>query len=113
MPVKARGASRLKTIAQLRGSGVHSNERHAHQFQIASLELERTRRMHERDTAQSRIKIIEARLDEIDAAIRKHHEALYGAGRGGPAAEPAVEPLHEPAAGPRPAAGEKRRALRY
>lgn len=107
MPVRARGAAQIKTIAQIRGSGAHSNERHARQFQIASLELERSRRAHEREAAQNRIRIIEARLVEIDAAIRKHQEALASSDAG--AGSPALAPVTEP----RPAPSDKRRALRY
>ena len=105
MGVRARGASALKTLAAVRGSGVHSNERHVHHFQIASLELERSRRARERQAAVSRIATLDARLLEIDALIRRHQEALGGAGGGGGAGQPRRET--------RPAANHKRRTLHY
>ena len=85
----------------------HSNARPAHQFQSASLELERTRRVKERQTAMARMKTVEARLIEIDAAIRKHHDALGLTD---------TRPDQPPAASGREAQAattEKRRALRY
>ena len=74
MPGK--GLQDIKTLAAVRGTGVHSNERHKLCFQIASLELERTRRRREQDAALERSAVIQARLDEIDALIRQHHETL-------------------------------------
>ena len=76
MGIRARGATGIKTLASIRGSGVHSNERHVHQFQIASLELERTRRTQERKSMLDRLKSLEERLEGIDMEIRKHQEAL-------------------------------------
>jgi hypothetical protein len=106
MGVRAPGVSQIKTLAQIRGSGVHSNERHVHQFQIASLELEKTRRTREREAALKRLAVLDARLVEIEAVIQKHQDALAasGPGRGGPAPE---------APCPAPGAGEKRRTIRY
>ncbi|HVE84045.1 MAG TPA: hypothetical protein VND93_14410 [Myxococcales bacterium] len=101
MAARARGVAQLRTLAMVRGSGVHSNERHVHQFQIASLELEKSRRSRERQAAMTRIKNIDARLQEIEAFIHKHQEAL-GTGAGGP-----------PVAEPTPAPAEKRRTIRY
>lgn len=66
----------IKTHSSIFGSGAHSNERHVHQFQLASLELERTRRGRERTAALRRIAEVDARLAEIDAIILKHQEAL-------------------------------------
>ena len=96
-------ASQIKTLASVRGSGIHSNERHVHQFQIASLELEKSRRTREREAALKRIGNLDGRLAEIEASIRKHQEAL-----GIPDAR-CVDPAPET----KTAAGEKRRALRY
>lgn len=103
MGVLARGVSQIKTLAAVRGSGVHSNERHVHQFQIASLELEKSRRARERQAAMNRINNIDARLVEIDALIQKHQQAL-GVTNGA-----SGKPMLEPKA----AANEKRRMLRY
>ena len=65
MVVRARGVQGIKTLASILGTGAHSNERHVHQFQLASLELERTRRARERQSALRRIKDIDERLVEI------------------------------------------------
>lgn len=75
MPIKVKGVSSLRTLGAIRGCG-SSNERHVFQFQIASLELERSRREKERDVAMNRIKAIDDRVMEIDSLIRKHLEAL-------------------------------------
>ncbi|WP_224249734.1 hypothetical protein [Hyalangium gracile] len=108
MGIRAKGATEIKTIAAIRGSGVHSGERHVHQFQIASLELERSRRMQERKAAMTRIANLDARLAEVEALIRKHQQVLGvtslaagdESGRGAPAEEKAQT-------------NEKRRTLRY
>lgn len=76
MGVRARGVTEIKTLSAVRGSGVHSNERHVHQFQIASLELERSRRTRERLACMSRVEHIESRLIEIHELIQKHQDAL-------------------------------------
>jgi hypothetical protein len=103
---KVRGASQIKTLSAIRGSGVHSNERHVHQFQIASLELERSRRTRERQAAVNRIKMLDERLVEIDLVMRRHQEVL-GVTINGEAAC-ARPPLES-----QPAPHEKRRTLRY
>ena len=103
MAPRVPGVSQIKTIAALRGSGVHSGERHVHQFQIASLELEKSRRTREREATMKRVSTLDARLAEIEATIRKHQDAL-----GIPGAVP-----EGPAAQTRTAATEKRRTLRY
>jgi len=79
----------------VRGSGVHSSERHVQLFQVASLELELARRMKEKQASLRRIQEIDSRLREIDHLLRKHHEALgllpseQGAGTGSGSAEAA------------------------
>ncbi len=103
MPVHARGVSQIKTLAAVRGSGVHSNERHVRQFQIASLELERSRRARERQAAMARIHNIDARVLEIDTLIQRHQESLGVSGGAGDKV-----PCETKAA-----ATEKRRMLRY
>ena len=106
MPVRVKGVSQTRTMAAVRGCGVHSNERHVHHFQMASLELERSRRTRERQAAVERIKTIDARLLEIDALIRKRLAALGmsgddGRAAGGPAPEASAAP------------SQRRRTLRY
>jgi hypothetical protein len=76
MPARGKGVANIRTLASVRGCGVHSNERHVHQFQIASLELERSRRLRERQCAMNRVNDIDARLREVDALMLKHQEAL-------------------------------------
>ena len=56
MGIRCRGIDEIKTLAMMRGSGVHSSERHVRQFQVASLELERSRRMKERQANLRRIR---------------------------------------------------------
>ncbi|MBI4577989.1 MAG: hypothetical protein HY722_17135 [Planctomycetes bacterium] len=104
MTIRARGVSQIKTLAAVRGTGVHSNERHVQQFQIASLELEKTRRTRERQAGLNRIASIDARLIEIDASIQTHQEAL-GVSRDG-----SDKPTTPEATLPEI---KKRRALRY
>lgn len=110
MGIPAKGTQEIKTHSSILGSGAHSNERHVHQFQLASLELERTRRGREKKAALRRIADIDARLAEIDVLIRRHQEALgvtCGAGGDAPAAERAVPQNNADTA------SEKRRVLRY
>lgn len=97
MAIRGPGVAQIKTLGAIRGSGGHANERHVHQFQIAVLELERTRRTRERQAAMDRVQGLDTRLGEIEAAIRKHQEAL-----GIPGARREA-----------PAAGEPRHTLRY
>jgi septal ring factor EnvC (AmiA/AmiB activator) len=77
---RTKGVSSIRTLASIRGSGAHSGERHVHQFQIASLELERTRRTQERQSTLNRLKNLEERLAGIEALIRQHQEALGTSG---------------------------------
>lgn len=107
MRAPSRGTKEIKTHSSILGSGVHSNERHVHQFQLASLELERTRRGREKKAAQRRIADIDARLAEIDELIRKHQEALGMIALDGAAPAPAATRSNAETA------PEKRRVLRY
>ncbi|MDD5309176.1 MAG: hypothetical protein PHU25_17830 [Deltaproteobacteria bacterium] len=107
MGVRARGVQSIRTLASVLGTGTHSNERHVHQFQLASLELERTRRTREKRTAFRRIMDIDARLVEIDDLIRRHQEALGLKGDEEPSQG------HSRARNNGEAAPEKRRVLRY
>jgi len=51
-------------------------ERHVVQFQLGVLELERTRREQERQTARRKIADVERRLRQIDALIRERQAVL-------------------------------------
>jgi hypothetical protein len=51
-------------------------ERHVHQFQIACLELERTRRMKELNIASQRVADIHERLDAIEKEMLAHAAAM-------------------------------------
>jgi len=59
-----RSVSSIKTHSG-RVSGTH--EAHRDYFQVGALELERSRRVKERDAANKRITIINARIAEIDS----------------------------------------------
>lgn len=121
MGVKAKGASNIRTLASVRGSGVHSGERHVHQFQIASLELERTRRIQERDTTLRRLQSVEERIAGLDEQIRQHQEALgipvirpTSSTQAHPAAPaPRAESKPEPKTEPKAEAPVQRHKLRY
>jgi hypothetical protein len=107
MGVRAKGASAIKTLAATRNSGVHSNERHVHQFQIATLELERTRRGQEMKAALARIASLEARLAEIDGQIAQHQKAL------GLTIPPVPVSSASLTSEPQPGSEERRRKFRY
>lgn len=120
MGVKSKGVSNIRTLASVRGSGVHSSERHVHQFQIASLELERTRRIQERDTTRRRLQSVEERIAGLDEQIRQHQEALGipvlrpTSTQATPAAtEPRAESKSEPKTEPKAGAPVQRHKLRY
>jgi hypothetical protein len=96
---RARGAQEIRTHSAVLGSSTQSNERHVHQFQLAALELERTRRNREKQAALRRVRDIDAMLAEIEVVMRRHQEAL------------GLRGLEPGAAAPEPPA--KRRVLRY
>lgn len=100
MPARSRGGAHLKRLAAVRGGAVHGGERHVHQFQLALLELEKTRRMHERQAAAARLRELDDRIAEIDALIGRHLEAAGAA------------PVSA-ASGERRTGATKRRTLRY
>ncbi len=76
MIARARGAQEIRTHAAVQGSCSHSNERHVIQFQLAALELERTRRNREKDAALRRVRDIDRMLLEIEEIMRRNHEIL-------------------------------------
>ena len=92
MGIRCRGIDEIKTLAMMRGSGVHSSERHVRLFQVASLELERSRRMKERQANLRRVQEIDSKLREIDNLLAKHNEALGLVSAQGAEARPA-EPI--------------------
>ena len=74
--MQPRRVREIKTHASIFKSGTHSDERHVHQFQLASLELERTRRSREKQAALRRLLEIEVRLDKIKGLIQQHQAVL-------------------------------------
>ena len=102
----ARGVAQIKTLSSIRASGIHSNERHVHQFQIAALELERSRCARERQAGLNRIKTLDDRLCEIELQIRKHQAALNVTNAHDAACNTPTPKNHA-------AANEKRRTIRY
>jgi len=107
MSIQPRRVREIRTHSSILKSGTHSDERHVHQFQLASLELELTRRSREKQAALRRIADIDARLAEIDVLIRKHQEALGLTSQNGTGEErPRARENENPAS-------EKRRVLRY
>jgi hypothetical protein len=76
MPIRVKSVSSTRTLSVLRGSGTNSKDRHVKAFQIASLELERTRRMREYQAARDRVKSLTERLHEVDALIARIREEL-------------------------------------
>lgn len=76
MPVRVKSVSGTRTLAVLRGSGVHAKDRHVKAFQIASLELDRTRRMRELKSARDRMKALGERVREVDALLARYRAEL-------------------------------------
>jgi hypothetical protein len=76
MSITAKGCTQVKSLASLKKSGTHSGGRHVRHFQVASLEMERSRRLKDRDDALQRLQAHEKRLDEIDVLLRGHYDAL-------------------------------------
>jgi hypothetical protein len=99
VPIRVKSVSGTRTLSVVRGSGTNSKDRHVRAFQIASLELERTRRMREYQAARDRVKSLTERLQQVDALIAKIRAEL-----GTP----------DPIGGERPAAPPARRqTIRY
>jgi len=107
MGVPTRRTREIRTHASIFKSGTHSDERHVHQFQLASLELERTRRSREKQAALRRVGDVDARLAEVEGLIRKHQEVLGLSSQGGTSREAAGAIVR---AAPAP---QSRRVLRY
>ena len=99
MPLRVKSVSGTRTLAAVRSSGAHSRDRHVKAFQIASLELDRTRRMREWRTARDRMNDLGERVREVDALIATYRAQLGVAG-----------PLEDE---DRQASQGKRRTIRY
>lgn len=112
----------VKTAAKAMGRS-KVMERHVHQFQIACLELERTRRMKELSVASQRVTDINSRLEEIEREILAHttamlplpeHHLRVVAGGNAPAEPQPKAPRNRQTVAQEPVATEgKRRTLRY
>lgn len=76
MSARARGAQEIRTHSAIQASCSHSNDRHVIQFQLAALELERTRRNREKEAALRRVRDIDRMLLEIEEVMRRNHEIL-------------------------------------
>ena len=95
MGVPVRGVGAIKTLSAVKGAGTHSDERHVHQFQLASLELERARQTKSKQAALRRIALIDARLAEIERDIQTHQQALGLSAEGTVAAAPVEAPKEQ------------------
>lgn len=117
-----RRRTEIKTASKIMGR-TKVTERHVHQFQIACLELERTRRLNELTQATQRVADINARLAEIEKEMGAHAAAMpklpvvepaqnvQRASSPGPAA---ITPAHREASSKEAHRAEgKRRTLRY
>lgn len=118
-----RGSAQVKGLASLQKTGATSGARHVRHFQVASLEIERSRRARERKDMIERLRATEQRLDEIDDLLHGHYVALGLQEGADGAAEGAAPPDALPLAGssfPRPGAqapepprGSPRRVVLY
>ncbi len=80
MTIRAKSVAGTRTLSVVRGSGVHAKDRHVKAFQVASLELERTRRMREYQAARDRMAALTERLREVDALLAKFRRDLGAPG---------------------------------
>jgi hypothetical protein len=110
MSARARGAQEIRTHSAVLNSSTHSNERHVLQFQLAALELERTRRNREKQAALRRIRDIDRMLLEIEEIMSRNQELL---GFRGPVAGAPGERAPAAREEEGEAAALKRRVLRY
>lgn len=107
MSGRLRGLRDVRTLAGAGGIAARPRERHVLLFKIGCLELERSRRLKEKEAALDRIRGIDARICVIDAEIRGHHENL-GYGDSLSAARNAVAVENDS-----PGSGRPRRTIRY
>jgi hypothetical protein len=66
MAINARSPRSVSSIKTHSGRASGAGETHRDYFKVGALELERSRRVKERDAANDRISIINARIAEID-----------------------------------------------
>jgi len=76
MTIRVKSVAGTRTLSVVRGSGVHAKDRHVKAFQMASLELERTRRMREFQAARDRMAALTERLREVDAQLAQFRRDL-------------------------------------
>jgi hypothetical protein len=81
-------ARQIRTRSAVKRSGVLCGDRHVHQFRLAALELECSRLLYEKQTAERRIEGIVGQLADIHQEMRLHREQLD---RGRAAPEPAAQ----------------------
>jgi|TARA_B110000503_G_scaffold64163_1_gene101196 hypothetical protein len=75
MAINGRSPKSVSSIRTHSGRAGDGNTTHRDYFKVGALELERSRRVKERDAANSRLTIINARIDEIDNEKAKLLEA--------------------------------------
>ena len=108
--MKMRGLRRLPEVRSMAGAGgavARPKERHVLQFKIGCLELERSRRLKEKEVALDRIRAIDQRVGAIEAEIRTHHQNLGYAGT--PLADRDATAVEAGA----PGSAQPRRMIRY
>jgi len=76
MTVPCKSLQHIRTLSGSIATGAHSKELHIHHFKIGCLELERTRKLTEKQAAEKRIQGIDVRLREIEAEIRRRQSLL-------------------------------------
>ena len=76
MATSAHGAQQVRKRSAVKRAGKHSSKRHVHQFRLAALELECSRLLYEKRTAEQRIEGILGQLAEIRQEMQHHRELL-------------------------------------
>lgn len=87
MSTSHHGPRQVRTRSAVKRSGVLCGDRHVHQFRLAALELECSRLLYEKQTAERRIDGIVGQLADIHQEMRLHREKLD---RGRATPEPAA-----------------------
>lgn len=91
MATSNHAARQIRTRSAAKRSGVLGGDRHVHQFRLAALELECSRLLYEKQTAERRIEGILGQLADIHQEMRLHREKLdHGRAAPEPAAQQAV-----------------------
>jgi hypothetical protein len=76
MATSTHGVHQIRTRSAAKRGGVQGGDRHVHQFRLAALELECSRLLYEKQTAERRIDGILGQLAEIHQEMRQHRELL-------------------------------------